>query len=78
MTPGGILADEMGLGKTVEVLSCLLLNPRQNLPQWTLNFHALTSANIKRVILILFYRFLCIIIPFLGIINVFAIIKEHN
>lgn len=48
MTPGGILADEMGLGKTVEVLSCLLLNPRQNLPQWTLNFHALTSANIKR------------------------------
>jgi SNF2 family DNA or RNA helicase len=26
--PGGILADEMGLGKTVEVLSCMLNNPR--------------------------------------------------
>jgi E3 ubiquitin-protein ligase SHPRH len=25
---GGILADEMGLGKTVEVLSCMLNNPR--------------------------------------------------
>ena len=25
---GGILADEMGLGKTVEVLACLLANPR--------------------------------------------------
>ncbi|XP_060526176.1 E3 ubiquitin-protein ligase SHPRH isoform X2 [Cylas formicarius] len=25
---GGILADEMGLGKTVEVLACILLNPR--------------------------------------------------
>ena len=30
--PGGILADEMGLGKTVEVLSCLLSNPRLDLP----------------------------------------------
>lgn len=29
-TPGGILADEMGLGKTVEVLSCMLCHPRQN------------------------------------------------
>jgi len=28
-TPGGILADEMGLGKTVEVLACILANPRQ-------------------------------------------------
>ncbi|XP_059483639.1 E3 ubiquitin-protein ligase SHPRH [Neocloeon triangulifer] len=27
-TPGGILADEMGLGKTVEVLACVLANPR--------------------------------------------------
>ncbi|KAJ8966852.1 hypothetical protein NQ317_006637 [Molorchus minor] len=26
---GGILADEMGLGKTVEVLGCILLNPRR-------------------------------------------------
>ena len=26
--PGGILADEMGLGKTIEVLSCMLCNPR--------------------------------------------------
>ncbi|XP_074033441.1 E3 ubiquitin-protein ligase SHPRH isoform X2 [Leptinotarsa decemlineata] len=25
---GGILADEMGLGKTVEVLACILLNPK--------------------------------------------------
>ncbi|KAF4525762.1 hypothetical protein B566_EDAN002024 [Ephemera danica] len=29
---GGILADEMGLGKTVEVLSCMLANPRKDLP----------------------------------------------
>ncbi|XP_059166232.1 E3 ubiquitin-protein ligase SHPRH-like [Physella acuta] len=29
--PGGILADEMGLGKTVEVLCCMLLNPRPNI-----------------------------------------------
>ncbi|XP_056016724.1 E3 ubiquitin-protein ligase SHPRH-like isoform X5 [Ostrea edulis] len=29
--PGGLLADEMGLGKTVEVLSCIILHPRQNL-----------------------------------------------
>lgn len=27
---GGILADEMGLGKTLEVLACILLNPRQS------------------------------------------------
>ncbi|XP_044732242.1 E3 ubiquitin-protein ligase SHPRH [Chrysoperla carnea] len=26
---GGILADEMGLGKTVEVLACILCNPRK-------------------------------------------------
>jgi SNF2 family DNA or RNA helicase len=32
-TPGGILADEMGLGKTVEVLSCMLANPRMDLHQ---------------------------------------------
>ena len=25
---GGILADEMGLGKTVEVLACIVNNPR--------------------------------------------------
>lgn len=31
--PGGILADEMGLGKTVEILCCMLLNPRQGLEQ---------------------------------------------
>ena len=30
---GGILADEMGLGKTVEVLSCMLCNPRTNIPK---------------------------------------------
>lgn len=26
---GGVLADEMGLGKTVEVLACMLANPRE-------------------------------------------------
>ena len=31
--PGGILADEMGLGKTVEVLSCMLSNPRPGVPK---------------------------------------------
>jgi hypothetical protein len=31
--PGGILADEMGLGKTVEVLSCMLCNPRLDVPK---------------------------------------------
>ena len=31
--PGGILADEMGLGKTVEVLCCMLLNPREEVDQ---------------------------------------------
>jgi len=30
--PGGILADEMGLGKTVEVLSCILINRRRDVP----------------------------------------------
>lgn len=29
MKSGGILADEMGLGKTVEVLACILNNPRE-------------------------------------------------
>ena len=29
----GILADEMGLGKTVEVLSCMLCNPREDIPK---------------------------------------------
>ncbi|GFQ86056.1 e3 ubiquitin-protein ligase SHPRH [Trichonephila clavata] len=29
LSNGGILADEMGLGKTVEVLACILLNPRK-------------------------------------------------
>ena len=32
-TKGGILADEMGLGKTVEVLSCMLCNPRTDIPK---------------------------------------------
>lgn len=26
---GGVLAEEMGLGKTVEVLACVLANPRE-------------------------------------------------
>lgn len=34
---GGILADEMGLGKTVEVLACILNNPR--LPETKLKTH---------------------------------------
>ena len=29
--PAGILGDEMGLGKTVEVLGCMLHNPRENI-----------------------------------------------
>lgn len=29
MPKGGILAEEMGLGKTVEVLACMLSNPRK-------------------------------------------------
>ena len=33
MPKGGILADEMGLGKTVEVLSCMLCNPRTDIPK---------------------------------------------
>lgn len=32
--PGGILADEMGLGKTLEVLGCIILNPRINYPKF--------------------------------------------
>ncbi|XP_064122069.1 E3 ubiquitin-protein ligase SHPRH-like [Macrobrachium nipponense] len=32
-SPGGILADEMGLGKTVEVLSCMLMHPRKDVPK---------------------------------------------
>ncbi|XP_045197702.2 E3 ubiquitin-protein ligase SHPRH-like isoform X2 [Mercenaria mercenaria] len=30
--PGGILGEEMGLGKTVEVLACMLHNPRETVP----------------------------------------------
>ncbi|KAL4232699.1 hypothetical protein ACF0H5_007387 [Mactra antiquata] len=30
--PGGILGEEMGLGKTVEVLACMLHNPRDGIP----------------------------------------------
>lgn len=29
MPSGGILADEMGLGKTVELLACILGNPKK-------------------------------------------------
>jgi len=29
ISPSGILADEMGLGKTIEVLSCILCNPKR-------------------------------------------------
>ena len=32
-SPGGILADEMGLGKTVEVLSCMLMHTRKDVPK---------------------------------------------
>jgi E3 ubiquitin-protein ligase SHPRH len=32
--PGGILADDMGLGKTLEVLGCILMNPRVNIPKY--------------------------------------------
>lgn len=28
VTQSGLLADEMGLGKTIEVLSCILCNPK--------------------------------------------------
>ena len=30
--PGGILADEMGLGKTLEILTCIMINRRQEIP----------------------------------------------
>ncbi|XP_071818439.1 uncharacterized protein [Apostichopus japonicus] len=33
-SPGGILADEMGLGKTVEMLACILNNPRPGDQPW--------------------------------------------
>eukprot|EP00957_Ditylum_brightwellii_P145838 11104981-Ditylum_brightwellii.AAC.1 len=34
--PGGILAESMGLGKTVEVLACILSNPRPELNRKTI------------------------------------------
>ncbi len=37
--PGGILADEMGLGKTLEVLGCILMNPRTNVPIHTIEIN---------------------------------------
>lgn len=55
-TPGGILADEMGLGKTVEVLSCLLANPRTDLP-----------FEDEEVILVSSFIIICIIISVVSI-----------
>lgn len=44
---GGILADEMGLGKSIEVISCILLNPRSAItsPMTCLNCTGLTETN---------------------------------
>jgi len=48
--PGGILADEMGLGKTIEVLSCMLCNPRPGIekPPYMQPVKKTVSKNKKR------------------------------
>lgn len=42
---GGILADEMGLGKTVEVLACILCNPR--IPSETMEIEIMNNEESK-------------------------------